>query len=132
MVSTAFFSTITIISYTHHSYIFAFLLTITQAHFEDHPMDLEYLRHDKPLHPTRIQSHMKYVPSYLLPGGRRKGIASGNVNPSNQSGGKPTALVGISNANASRTNEDLGGDEDGRLSTRYDGAIAAGVLGTRE
>jgi ATP-dependent RNA helicase DDX56/DBP9 len=30
-------------------------------------MDLEYLRHDKPLHPTRVQTHMKYVPSYLLP-----------------------------------------------------------------
>ncbi|TFY80364.1 hypothetical protein EWM64_g3648 [Hericium alpestre] len=38
-----------------------------KAHFEDNPMDLEYLRHDKPLHPTRVQSHMKHVPKYLLP-----------------------------------------------------------------
>ncbi|KAF7983361.1 hypothetical protein HWV62_22343 [Athelia sp. TMB] len=38
-----------------------------KAHFEDNPLDLEYLRHDKPLHPTRIQSHMKHVPKYLLP-----------------------------------------------------------------
>ena len=38
-----------------------------QAHFEDHPIDLEYLRHDKPLHPARVQPHMKYVPQYLLP-----------------------------------------------------------------
>lgn len=38
-----------------------------QAHFEDNPLDLEYLRHDKPLHPTRVQSHMKFVPKYLLP-----------------------------------------------------------------
>lgn len=38
-----------------------------KAHFEDHPLDLEYLRHDKPLHPTRIQPHMKHVPKYLLP-----------------------------------------------------------------
>ena len=38
-----------------------------QAHFEDNPLDLEYLRHDKPLHPTRVQSHMKHVPKYLLP-----------------------------------------------------------------
>ena len=30
-------------------------------------MDLEYLRHDKPLHPARVQPHMKYVPRYLLP-----------------------------------------------------------------
>jgi ATP-dependent RNA helicase DDX56/DBP9 len=38
-----------------------------QAHFEDNPLDLDYLRHDKPLHPTRIQPHMKTVPKYLLP-----------------------------------------------------------------
>ncbi|OBZ66789.1 ATP-dependent RNA helicase DBP9 [Grifola frondosa] len=38
-----------------------------KAHFEDNPYDLEYLRHDKPLHPTRVQSHMKHVPKYLLP-----------------------------------------------------------------
>lgn len=30
-------------------------------------MDLEYLRHDKPLHPTRVQTHLKNVPKYLLP-----------------------------------------------------------------
>lgn len=30
-------------------------------------MDLEYLRHDKPLHPTRVQPHMKHVPKYLMP-----------------------------------------------------------------
>ena len=30
-------------------------------------MDLDYLRHDKPLHPARVQPHMKYVPQYLLP-----------------------------------------------------------------
>jgi ATP-dependent RNA helicase DDX56/DBP9 len=38
-----------------------------KAHFEDNPLDLEYLRHDKPLHPTRVQSHMRHVPKYLLP-----------------------------------------------------------------
>ncbi|KAH9947033.1 DEAD-domain-containing protein [Amylocystis lapponica] len=38
-----------------------------KAHFEDNPNDWEYLRHDKPLHPTRIQPHMKHVPKYLLP-----------------------------------------------------------------
>jgi ATP-dependent RNA helicase DDX56/DBP9 len=26
-----------------------------------------FLKHDKPLHPTRIQPHMKHVPSYLIP-----------------------------------------------------------------
>ncbi|KAI8985723.1 DEAD-domain-containing protein [Trametes punicea] len=38
-----------------------------KAHFEDNPLDLEYLRHDKPLHPTRVQPHMKHIPKYLLP-----------------------------------------------------------------
>lgn len=28
---------------------------------------MEFLRHDKPLHPTRVQPHMKHVPKYLLP-----------------------------------------------------------------
>ena len=39
----------------------------SQAHFEDNPLDLEYLRHDKALHPTRVQPHMKHVPKYLMP-----------------------------------------------------------------
>lgn len=39
----------------------------SQAHFEDNPLDLEYLRHDKALHPTRVQAHMKHVPKYLMP-----------------------------------------------------------------
>lgn len=30
-------------------------------------MDLAFLRHDKPLHPGRIQGHLKHVPQYLLP-----------------------------------------------------------------
>ncbi|KAF7310047.1 ATP-dependent RNA helicase dbp9 [Mycena indigotica] len=38
-----------------------------KAHFEDNPLDLEFLKHDKPLHPTRVQPHMKHVPKYLLP-----------------------------------------------------------------
>lgn len=38
-----------------------------KAHFEDNPRDLAFLKHDKPLHPSRIQPHMKHVPSYLMP-----------------------------------------------------------------
>lgn len=38
-----------------------------KAHFEDNPLDLEFLRHDKPLHPARVQPHMKHVPKYLMP-----------------------------------------------------------------
>ncbi|GAA6010777.1 hypothetical protein JCM10207_005837 [Rhodosporidiobolus poonsookiae] len=38
-----------------------------KAHFEDNPRDLAYLRHDKTLHPSRVQSHLKHVPAYLMP-----------------------------------------------------------------
>nr|GAT59545.1 predicted protein [Mycena chlorophos] len=38
-----------------------------KAHFEDNPLDLEFLKHDKALHPARVQPHMKHVPKYLLP-----------------------------------------------------------------
>ena len=36
-----------------------------QAHFEDNPRDLQVLRHDKVLQPTRVQPHLKHIPSYL-------------------------------------------------------------------
>ncbi|KAG9296379.1 hypothetical protein G9A89_014971 [Geosiphon pyriformis] len=38
-----------------------------KAHFEDNPKDLDFLRHDKPLHPTRVYPHMKDIPKYLMP-----------------------------------------------------------------
>ncbi|KAG0659790.1 ATP-dependent DNA/RNA helicase [Rhodotorula mucilaginosa] len=38
-----------------------------KAHFEDNPRDLAFLRHDKPLHPSRVQPHLKHVPHYLMP-----------------------------------------------------------------
>ncbi|MBW0464905.1 hypothetical protein O181_004620 [Austropuccinia psidii MF-1] len=41
--------------------------TKLKSHFEENPNDLMFLKHDKPLHPTRIQPHMKHVPSYLIP-----------------------------------------------------------------
>ncbi|KAJ6592317.1 DEAD-domain-containing protein [Mycena vulgaris] len=48
-----------------------------KAHFEDNPLDLEFLRHDKPLHPTRVQAHMRHVPKYLLP--RIAPVSGGDV-----------------------------------------------------
>ncbi|XP_031555095.1 probable ATP-dependent RNA helicase DDX56 [Actinia tenebrosa] len=38
-----------------------------KAYFEDNPRDLQVLRHDKELHPARVQAHMKNVPDYLVP-----------------------------------------------------------------
>ncbi|CAK7892889.1 ATP-dependent RNA helicase Dbp9p [[Candida] anglica] len=40
--------------------------------FEENPQDLASLRHDKELHPTRVQSHLKRVPDYLLPEAARQ------------------------------------------------------------
>ncbi|KAJ7461497.1 DEAD-domain-containing protein [Mycena latifolia] len=60
-----------------------------KAHFEDNPLDLEYLQHDKALHPTRVQPHMRHVPKYLLPriapvagvDGGIEGAAGGDAKP---------------------------------------------------
>lgn len=38
-----------------------------KAYFDDNPRDLQVLRHDKDLHPARIQPHLKNVPEYLVP-----------------------------------------------------------------
>ncbi len=48
-----------------------------KAHFAENPKDLEALRHDKPLHVTRAQPHLKHVPEYLKPTGKSKSIATG-------------------------------------------------------
>ncbi|KAJ3771727.1 ATP-dependent RNA helicase dbp9 [Lentinula raphanica] len=56
-----------------------------KAHFEDNPLDLEYLRHDKPLRPTRVQPHMKHVPGYLMP--RTAAIAGASIGGAALGGG---------------------------------------------
>ncbi|PIA15945.1 ATP-dependent RNA helicase dbp9 [Coemansia reversa NRRL 1564] len=38
-----------------------------KSYFEDKPNDLQFLRHDKAVHPSQVQPHMKHVPEYLLP-----------------------------------------------------------------
>ncbi|THU86224.1 DEAD-domain-containing protein [Dendrothele bispora CBS 962.96] len=58
-----------------------------KAHFEDNPFDLEYLRHDKPLHPTRIQPHMRHVPKYLLPRTAAAAAASNGTSAEEGDGG---------------------------------------------
>lgn len=44
-----------------------------KRHFEENPAELRSLRHDKELHPARIQHHLKRIPEYLLPEAVRKG-----------------------------------------------------------
>lgn len=47
-----------------------------KRYFEENPQDLSNLRHDKELHPSRVQNHLKRVPEYLLPEGARKNKAA--------------------------------------------------------
>lgn len=44
-----------------------------KRHFEENPQDLALLRHDKELHPSKVQPHLKRVPDYLLPEGAQAG-----------------------------------------------------------
>ncbi|KAF8623207.1 hypothetical protein AX15_006445 [Amanita polypyramis BW_CC] len=62
-----------------------------KAHFEDNPLDLEYLRHDRPLHPTRVQPHLKTVPKYLLP--RMAPVPGASEGESSTAGGKSKGFV---------------------------------------
>ncbi|GMM35859.1 ATP-dependent DNA/RNA helicase [Saccharomycopsis crataegensis] len=48
-----------------------------KRHFEENPQDLQILRHDKDLHATRTQSHLKSIPNYLLP----EGMKADTTNP---------------------------------------------------
>ena len=47
------------------------------SHFKENPQDLEALRHDKVIFPTKILSHMKHVPSYLLPNSKKSALVGG-------------------------------------------------------
>ncbi|OMJ20751.1 ATP-dependent RNA helicase dbp9 [Smittium culicis] len=40
---------------------------LLKTHFEDKPTDLNFLRHDKALIPTKIKPHLKHIPNYLMP-----------------------------------------------------------------
>ncbi|KAJ3030016.1 UNVERIFIED_CONTAM: ATP-dependent DNA/RNA helicase [Siphonaria sp. JEL0065] len=47
-----------------------------KTHFEDNPKDLAALKHDKAIHPARVQQHLKHVPDYLMPKGK-SGVLKG-------------------------------------------------------
>ncbi|KAJ3063102.1 ATP-dependent DNA/RNA helicase [Quaeritorhiza haematococci] len=83
-----------------------------KAHFEDNPKDLEALRHDKPVHVTKTQAHLKHVPSYLLPSKRKVGAS---IYAANSNGG-----VNTGDNDESRKRErgaDGDGEGDGRSSS---------------
>ncbi|KAJ3241486.1 ATP-dependent DNA/RNA helicase [Chytriomyces hyalinus] len=82
-----------------------------KAHFEDNPQDLAALRHDRAVHPARVQSHMRHVPDYLMPkkaGGKLKGSGAVGANryvpfkaDSGKRGGRGSGRGGSANASAS-------------------------------
>lgn len=45
-----------------------------KRHFEENPEDLAFLRHDKESHAASVQTHLKRVPTYLLPPGARNSM----------------------------------------------------------
>lgn len=59
-----------------------------KRHFEENPQELQKLRHDKELHPARVQQHLKRVPDYLLPESARKNVKKIGFVPFHKNGGK--------------------------------------------
>lgn len=41
-----------------------------KAHFEDHPTDLAFLRHDKVIQNSKIKPQLRRIPDYLMPKGK--------------------------------------------------------------
>lgn len=60
-------------------------------HFEENPEDLKALRHDTSSSAgvIRVQSHMKHVPEYLLPGGKKRKTHDGGLASFNKEDKKP-------------------------------------------
>jgi ATP-dependent RNA helicase DDX56/DBP9 len=50
-----------------------------KRHFEENPEDLYHLRHDGEARVTRIQSHLKHIPDYLMPQGGKTAISQGDI-----------------------------------------------------
>jgi ATP-dependent RNA helicase DDX56/DBP9 len=49
-----------------------------QAHFEDNPVDLDLLRHDKSLQPADVRPELADIPAYLLPESLRAVVETAN------------------------------------------------------
>ena len=49
-----------------------------QAHFEDNPVDLDLLRHDKSLQPDAVRPELADIPGYLLPESLRAVVETAN------------------------------------------------------
>ncbi|KAI9887148.1 MAG: ATP-dependent DNA/RNA helicase [Watsoniomyces obsoletus] len=61
-----------------------------KRHFEENPSDLHHLRHDTESRSARIQSHLKHIPDYLLPG---LNLDGGGLAPAGLGGGSGTGIT---------------------------------------
>ncbi|KAE8226056.1 hypothetical protein CF319_g1294 [Tilletia indica] len=110
-----------------------------KAYFEDNPRDLAYLRHDKALHPTRVQPHLKHIPSYLMPKLARDGSSSavGAGSGSNRKEGvlrddkgRNLGFVGFNKDQGKRRGGGAGATRGGRGGSRAGGRGPASGPGT--
>jgi ATP-dependent RNA helicase DDX56/DBP9 len=60
-----------------------------RAHFEDNPRDLAVLQHEKALNPQKVKTHLRAVPTYLLPPSLRAAAeaAGGGISSGKGKGG---------------------------------------------
>ncbi|KAI8363786.1 P-loop containing nucleoside triphosphate hydrolase protein [Mortierella sp. GBAus27b] len=83
-----------------------------RAHFEDKPKDLEFLRHDKTLHPTKVQPHMKHVPEYMMP--KVQAVSSQRVGDTAEGLGPVTYKKGTKNSIRKARQGKGGGNSGGK------------------
>ena len=59
-----------------------------RAHFEDNPRDLAVLQHEKALNPQKVKTHLRAVPTYLLPPSLRAAAEAAGGGISSGRGGR--------------------------------------------
>ncbi|TNY24405.1 P-loop containing nucleoside triphosphate hydrolase protein [Rhodotorula diobovata] len=105
-----------------------------KAHFEDNPRDLAFLRHDKTLHPSRVQPHLKHVPGYLMPriaavGANDAAVAASAAAAGSGAGEGATGVVGNVPFHKPGRGGARGGRGGGRGGARGGGRGGAGGAG---
>ena len=80
-----------------------------RRHFEENPTDLHQLRHDGESRVTRVQSHLKHIPDYLLPRDKQRGVIGGGVGQGEVGFAKTTRENGIRRARMARRTKGGGG-----------------------
>lgn len=72
-----------------------------KRHLQENPEDERWLRHDEMLRPKSVQSHLRHVPGYLMPGGTAAG-GEGGVGKSVEVLGAAGLVVGLHKVDENR------------------------------